>query len=104
MSSCKKSYNGLNYHELTDMEPKDNNQLQFDFLPLTVSIEPLGGISTPLILRGTPLPAKRSQTFSTAVDNQKSVEIKVLLGERPLANKNMPVSSCMLKNIPPAPK
>jgi hypothetical protein len=86
------------------MEPKDNVQPQFDFLPLTVSIETLGGVSTPLILRGTPLPAKRSQTFSTASDNQPSVEIKVLLGERPLANKNMTIGSCMLEGIPPAPK
>ena len=84
------------------MEPKDNDELQFDFLPLTVSIETLGGVSTPLILRGTPLPAKRSQTFSTAADNQPSVEIKVLLGERLLANKNIEIGACMLKDIPPA--
>ena len=62
---------------------------QFEFLPLTLSIETLGGLSTPLVKRGTPLPAIRSQTFSTATDNQPSVEIKVLLGERPLANKNL---------------
>ena len=86
------------------MEPKDSVKLKFDFLPLTVSIETLGGISTPLVLRGTSLPAKRSQTFSTATDNQPSVEIKVLLGESLLANKNMTVGSCMLKDIPPAPK
>jgi len=86
------------------MQPKDNEQLKFDFLPLTVSIETLGGISTPVIQRGTPLPAKRSQTFSTATDNQPSVGIEVFLGERPLANKNMPIGSCMLKDIPPAPR
>lgn len=86
------------------MEPKDNDKLQFDFLPLTVSIETLGGVSTPIILRGTPLPAKRNQTFSTAADNQPSVEIKVLLGERPLASKNMIIGTCLLKDIPPAPK
>jgi len=86
------------------MESKDNDELQFDFLPLTVSIETLGGLSTLLILRGTPLPAKRKQTFSTASDNQPSVEIKVLLGERLLANKNMTVGSCLLEGIPPAPK
>ena len=86
------------------METKDNHRLQFDFLPLTVSIETLGGISTPLVLRGTPLPAKRSQVFSTAADNQESVGIEVLFGERPLANKNIRVGSCMLKDIPLAPK
>ena len=86
------------------MVPKDNDQLQFDFLPLTVSIETLGGISTPLVLRGTSLPAKRSETFSTASDNQPSVEIKVLLGGRLIANKNMIIGSCLLEDIPPAPK
>jgi molecular chaperone DnaK len=84
------------------MELKDNDQLQFDFLPLAVSIETLGGIATPLVLRGTPLPA--NQTFSTASDNQKSVEVKVLLGERLLANKNITIGSCLLGDIPPAPK
>ena len=86
------------------MESKSEEQPQFDFLPLNISIETLGRISTPLVLRGTLLPAKRSEVFSTATDNQKSVEIKVLLGERPLANKNMEIGSCMLEDIPPAPK
>lgn len=86
------------------MEPKGNKQPQFDFLPLTLSLETLGGISTPLVKRGTPLPAKRSQVFSTATDNQKSVEMKVLFGESPLANKNKPIGSCMLEDIPLAPK
>ncbi len=84
------------------MESKDNEQPQFDFLPLTVSLETLGGISTPLVLRGTSLPAKRSHTFSTAADNQKSVGIEVFLGESPLANKNMKIGSCLLEDIPPA--
>ncbi|GAI19695.1 unnamed protein product, partial [marine sediment metagenome] len=87
-----------------NMEPEDSAKLQFDFLPLTLSIETLGGEATPLIQRGTPLPAKRNQIFSTAADNQKSVEISVLLGERPLAKKNMRIGSCLLKNIPPAPR
>ena len=83
---------------------KSNKQIQFEFLPLTLSIETLGGVSTPIVKRGTPLPTQRSQTFSTAADNQESVEIKVLLGERTLASKNLVLGSCLLKDIPPAPK
>lgn len=86
------------------MEPKDNRGLQFDFLPLTVSIETLGGISSPIVLRGTPLPTRRSLTFSTAVDNQEAVEVEVFLGERTITRDNMPIGSCSLKGIPPAPK
>lgn len=86
------------------MGVEDTAKSQFDFLPLTLSIETLGGISSPLMQRGTPLPATRSQIFSTAADNQTSVEIGVLLGERPLAKKNMRIGSCLLENIPPAPR
>jgi len=77
---------------------------QYDYCPLTLSIETLGGISTSLIARGTPLPVQRSQVFSTAEDNQKSVEIKAFWGERPFANKNILIGSCLLKDIPEAPK
>jgi hypothetical protein len=84
-------------------EPEDT-KLQFDFLPLTLSIETVGGEATPLIRRGTPLPAKRSRIFSTAADNQKSVEISILLGERPLAKNNIRIGSWTLGDIPPAPK
>ncbi|MBA7468447.1 MAG: Hsp70 family protein [Dehalococcoidia bacterium] len=83
---------------------KGHKQIQFEFLPLTLSIETLGGISTPLVKRGTLLPTERSQTFSTAADNQESVEIKVLFGERPLASKNLVLGSCLLEDILPAPK
>ena len=75
---------------------------EYEYSPLTFSIETKGGISTPLIRRGTPLPSKRNQIFSTAEDNQKSVEIHVLIGERPLAKYNVSFGRCLLSNIPPA--
>jgi hypothetical protein len=86
------------------MGQEGGKQRQYDYLPLTLSIETKGNRSTPLILRGTPLPTKRSQTFSTASDNQKSVEIKVLWGESPVANKNICIGSYTLKDIPEALK
>jgi hypothetical protein len=73
-------------------------------MPLTLSIETLGGISTPLILRGTPLPAKRSQVFSTAADNQEAITIKTYIGERALAKNNLVVSTVELLGIPSAPR
>lgn len=72
--------------------------------PLTLSMETFGGISTPLVFRGTPLPLSREQTFSTASDNQKSVEISIYLGESPLAKKNMLIKNFHLEGIPPAKK
>jgi hypothetical protein len=74
------------------------------FLPLTLSIETSGGIATPMIQRGTPLPTKRSKTFTTAEDNQKDIEIKILMGERPIANQNMSLTRFLLPDIPPKPK
>lgn len=97
-------YKCTKLRRLHEMESKGNKQPQLDFLPLTLSITTLGGMSTSLIRRGTPLPVKRSQVFSTAMDNQKSVQIKVLLGERPLADKNKPILSCVLEDIPAAPR
>jgi hypothetical protein len=75
---------------------------QFSFLPLSLHIETLGGIATPLVLRGTPLPATRTQTFSTASDNQTSVEVRILLGESPLAAKNQLLQTVKLVGIPAA--
>ena len=86
------------------MQSETSETPQFDYLPLTLGIETLGDLTTPVVRRGTPLPTKRSQKFSTATDNQESVEISVVMGERPLAADNMSVGRCMLKNIPPAPK
>ena len=73
---------------------------QFKFLPLTIGIETIGGISTPLVLRGTPLPAVRRRVFTTSEDNQGAVEIKVLMGESPIASKNIDIATTVLLGIP----
>lgn len=76
----------------------------FKFLPLTLSIETRGGLSSPLVRRGTPLPARRTQTFSTASDNQKGVTIQVYLGESPIAANNILLAKCEIVDLPQAPK
>lgn len=73
---------------------------EFQFLPLSLHLETKGGLATPLVLRGTPLPATRSQTFSTASDNQTSVEVTILLGESPLAAKNKTLKKIHLTGLP----
>lgn len=79
---------------------KQKNQIRtFRFLPLTLRIQTFGGIATPLILRGTPLPARRSKLFSTSVDDQKSVEIQVLMGESPIAKNNLQMQNFSLSGI-----
>ena len=78
--------------------------MHFDFLPISVGIETLGGVYTPLVLRGTPLPAKRQQTFSTARNNQSAVDIKIYIGERPIAQNNLLLKKFILSGIPSAPK
>lgn len=80
----------------------NNNKRTFDYLPLSIRLETLGKIATPLILRGTPLPATRSEFFSTASDNQPSVEIRILIGESSLSRNNTVVGVFHLKNIPAA--
>ncbi len=75
-----------------------------DVAPLTLSIETLGGIATPIIERNTTIPTKKSQVFSTAADNQTSVEIHVVQGERKLAADNFTLGKFMLTGIPPAPR
>ena len=75
-----------------------------DVAPLTLSIETLGGIATPIIDRNTTIPTKKSQVFSTAADNQTSVEIHVCQGERKLAADNFTLGKFMLTGIPPAPR
>ncbi|PWR72732.1 molecular chaperone DnaK [Methanospirillum lacunae] len=75
-----------------------------DVAPLTLSIETLGGIATPIIDRNTTIPTKKSQVFSTAADNQTSVEIHVVQGERKLAADNFTLGKFMLTGIPPAPR
>ena len=78
--------------------------LLLDVTPLTLGIETLGGVKTPLIERNTTIPSKKSQIFSTAADNQPSVDINVLQGEREMAVDNKSVGRFMLEGIPPAPR
>ncbi|KUK66121.1 MAG: chaperone protein DnaK, partial [Parcubacteria bacterium 34_609] len=78
--------------------------LLLDVLPLTLGIETLGGVSTPMIAKNTTIPTSGSQIFSTAVDNQSSVEINVLQGERAMAADNRSLGRFILDNIPPAPR
>jgi molecular chaperone DnaK len=78
--------------------------LLLDVTPLTLSIETLGRVSTPLIERNTTIPTKKSQIFSTAADGQTSVEIHVLQGERPMAADNKTLGKFILDGIPPAPR
>jgi len=78
--------------------------LLLDVTPLTLGVETLGGVSTPLIARNTTIPTRKSETFSTAADNQTSVEIHVLQGERPMAKDNRTLGKFHLIGIPVAPR
>ena len=78
--------------------------LLLDVTPLSLSIETLGGIATPLIKRNTTIPTRESQVFSTASDSQTQVEIHVLQGERPMASDNKSLGKFNLDGIPPAPR
>ncbi len=78
--------------------------LLLDVTPLTLGIETLGGVMTPIITRNTTIPTAKSQTFSTAADNQPSVEIHVLQGERPMSGDNKSLGRFILDGILPAPR
>jgi molecular chaperone DnaK len=78
--------------------------LLLDVTPLSLGIETLGGVFTKLIERNTTIPTRKSETFSTAADNQTSVEIKVYQGERAMAKDNRLLGVFQLMNIPPAPR
>jgi len=78
--------------------------LLLDVTPLTLGIETLGSVMTPLIERNTTIPASKSQVFSTAADNQPAVDIHILQGERPMVGDNKTLGRFMLDGIPPAPR
>jgi len=83
-------------------EVKD--MLLLDVTPLTLSIETQGGVATPMIQRNTTIPTRKTETFSTAADNQTSVDVHVLQGERPMARDNRTLGKFQLAGIPPAPR
>ena len=78
--------------------------LLLDVTPLSLGIETLGGVCTKLIERNTTIPTKKSQTFSTAADNQPSVDVNVLQGEREMSTDNKSIGQFQLTGIPPAPR
>src|SRR5205085_10134959 len=78
--------------------------LLLDVTPLSLGIETLGGVSTNLITRNTTIPTRKSEVFSTAADNQTSVEIHVLQGERPMARDNKTLGKFHIVGMPPPPR
>ena len=78
--------------------------LLLDVIPLSLGIETLGGVATKLIEKNTTIPANKSQVFSTAADNQTSVEIHITQGERPMASDNKSLGRFILDGVPPAPR
>ncbi|MEK7564002.1 MAG: molecular chaperone DnaK [Patescibacteria group bacterium] len=78
--------------------------LLLDVIPLSLGIETLGGVATKLVERNTTIPSNKSQTFSTAADNQTSVEIHIVQGERPMASDNKSLGRFILDGVPPAPR
>ena len=78
--------------------------LLLDVTPISLGIETLGGVFTPLIEKNTTIPASKSQVFSTAAENQTTVEIHILQGERPMAGDNKTLGRFILDGVPPAPR
>jgi molecular chaperone DnaK len=78
--------------------------LLLDVTPLTLAIETQGGVATAMIPRNTTIPTRKTETFSTAADNQTAVDVHVLQGERPMASQNRTLGKFLLTGIPPAPR
>lgn len=109
----KESHRGLNPDEVVALgaaiqggvlQGDVKDILLLDVTPLSLGLETLGGVDTKLIERNTTIPTSKSQVFSTAADNQTSVEIHVLQGERPMAADNKSLGRFILDGIPPAPR
>ncbi len=111
----KAPYKGINPDEAVAMgaalqagiiagDDEVSDILLLDVTPLTLGIETLGGVTTTMIERNTTIPARRSEIFSTASDNQPAVEIHVLQGEREFAKDNVTLGQFHLTDIPPAPR
>jgi molecular chaperone DnaK len=78
--------------------------LLLDVTPLTLSLETLGGVATPMIQRNTTIPTRKSQVYSTAADSQTQVELHIMQGERPMAADNTTLGKFILDGLPPAPR
>lgn len=109
----KEAHKGINPDEVVAigaaiqagiMQGDVKDVLLLDVTPLTLSIETLGGVSTPMIPKNTTVPTEKKQTFSTAADNQTSVEVHVLQGERPMAADNKTLARFILDGISPSPR
>lgn len=84
---------------MQEEQGKGKSKKVFKFMPLSLHLETLGGIATPIVLRGTKLPVARTNTFTTAEDNQRAIETHVLVGESPIANRNQSIGKYRLENI-----
>jgi molecular chaperone DnaK len=89
---------------IISQDPSVQGMVLLDVTPLSLGIETLGGVMTTLIPRNTTIPTKKSEVFTTAADNQESVEVHVLQGERPMARDNRTLGKFHLVGIPPAPR